>query len=255
MKKPTLWLLLLLVVSQLDLGAQAASARKRILFLTLSEGFKHAVIPFAIETLQKLAAQEKDFEVTASEDVSLLRADSLKNFDLVLFYTTGELPMTDVEKQDLMKWVRSGKGFAGVHSATDTFYQWPEYGEMIGGYFDGHPWTATSDPVTVKVDDTSHVATRHLGSSFQIQDEIYQYKNYSRDRVHVLMSLDTARTDMTKRGIKRTDGDFALAWVRQWGKGRVFYTALGHRPEVWSDPRFQTHLLNGLRWAMGVVPK
>jgi hypothetical protein len=149
-----------------------------------------------------------------------------------------------------MDFVKSGKGFAGVHSATDTFYDWPEYGEMIGGFFDGHPW---HQEVTIKVENTKHPATRHLGTSFKINDEIYQFKDFSRSRVHVLLSLDTSSVDLTKKNVKRTDGDFATSWVRDWGKGRVFYTALGHEQAVWSDPRFQTHLLNGIRWTMRTI--
>ncbi len=229
-------------------------AKKHILFMTRSAGFKHPVIPFAGETMKKLAEQEKDFDVTATDDPSVISKDGLKDYDALLFYTTGKSPeefgINEDQKAALMDFVKSGKGFAGVHSATDTFYTWPEYGEMIGAYFDGHPW---HQEVTIKVEDTKHPATRHLVTSFKINDEIYQFKDFSRDRVHVLLSLDTSSVDLTKKGVKRTDGDFATAWVRDWGKGRVFYTALGHEQAVWSDPRFQTHLLNGIRWTMRTI--
>ncbi|HEY2933087.1 MAG TPA: ThuA domain-containing protein [Acidobacteriota bacterium] len=255
------WAALLGSLPKASAAMKAPKGKKHILFMTKSAGFTHEVVkwqtpggerkmPFAGETMQKLAEQEKDFEVNVTDDVALLSADGLKNYDAVVFYTTGELPISDEQKTALMDFVKSGKGFAGVHSATDTFYKWPDYGEMIGGYFDGHPW---HQEVNVIVEDTKHPATRHLGKSFRIADEIYQYKNFSRDRVHVLMKLDTSSVDMTKPNIKRTDGDFALAWIRDWGKGRVFYTALGHKPEVWSDPRFQTHLLNGIRWTMRTI--
>ena len=163
-----------------------------------------------------------------------------------MFYTTGELPITDQQKADLQAFVEGGKGFVGIHSATDTFYKWPWYGTMIGGYFDGHPWT---QKVTIKVEDPKNPSTKHLGASFEIDDEIYQFKEWSRSNVHVLMTLDTTSVDMTKKGVKRTDNDFAIAWTRTQGKGRVFYTALGHRPEVWDDARFQQHLVEGIRWA------
>jgi len=137
----------------------------------------------------------------------------------------------------------------GIHSATDTFYKWPEYGDLIGGYFDQHPW---HQQVTIKVEDQRHPATDHLGRTFTITDEIYQFKDFSRTRVHVLLSLDAASVDLNKPAVHRADRDFAIAWSRTYGKGRVFYTALGHRPEVWQDERFQQHLLGAIRWVMGL---
>jgi type 1 glutamine amidotransferase len=121
---------------------------------------------------------------------------------------------------------------------------------MIGGYFDGHPW---HQEVTIKVEDTRHPATRSLGDSFSMNDEIYQFRNFSRERVHVLLTLDTSSVDLKKQGVRRTDGDFALAWCRDYGKGRVFYTALGHEPAVWQDEKFQTMVVGALQWLTGDV--
>ena len=104
--------------------------------------------------------------------------------------------------------------------------------------------------VKVIVEDKKHAATKHLGDSFVITDEIYQFKTpYGRDKVHVLMRLDM---DSVKNPGKRADKDNALAWVHDYGKGRVFYTALGHREQVWEDPRFQDHILGGLRYMFGI---
>ena len=225
------------------------SAKRRVLYLTHSAGFKHDVLPLSEQILKEIGERSGAFEVTATKDCSLLTRDNLKQYDAVVFYTTGELPISEEQKAAFIEFIKSGKGFVGIHSATDTFYKWPEYGELIGGYFDQHPW---HQEVAVKVEDQRHAATRHLGKSFKMADEIYQFKNYSRSRVHVLLSLDVNSVDLTKPNVHRTDKDFALAWWRNYGKGRVFYTALGHRPEVWQDERFQQHLLGGLRWAMGV---
>lgn len=227
--------------------AQAPAPRKA-LYLTRSAGFKHDVLPLSEQILKQIA-ERSGIEVTATEDCSLVSREGLKPYEAIVFYTTGELPMSDEQKAALIDFVKSGKGFVGIHSATDTFYNWAEYGEMIGGYFDGHPW---HQEVTIKVEDRQHPATLHLGSSFKITDEIYQFKDFSRERVRVLMSLDTGSVDLTKPGVHRADKDFATAWWRSFGRGRVFYTALGHRPEVWQDERFQRHLLEGLRWAMGL---
>ena len=226
---------------------KAPRTKSNILYLTHSAGFKHEVLPLSRQILKDVAEKTGEFEVTATEDCSILSRDQLKHYDAVVFYTTGELPISDEQKTAFLDFISSGKGFIGIHSATDTFYKWPEYGELIGGYFDGHPW---HQDVTIKVEDTKHPATRQLEKSFRIKDEIYQMKNFSRSRVHVLMSLDTNSVDLTLPAVHRTDKDFAIAWCRDYGKGRMFYTALGHRPEVWQDERFQKHLLGALSWVM-----
>jgi uncharacterized protein len=224
-------------------------AKHKVLYLTHSAGFKHEVLPLSEQILKQIGERSAAFEVTATQDCSVLSRDGLRPYDAVVFYTTGELPISDAQKAAFLDFIRSGKGFVGIHSATDTFYKWPEYGELIGGYFDQHPW---HQEVTVKVEDQRHPSTRHLGKSFKMTDEIYQFKDFSRSRVHVLLSLDANSVDLNKPAVHRTDKDFALAWWRNYGKGRAFYTALGHRPEVWQDERFQQHLLGAVRWAMGL---
>ena len=128
--------------------------------------------------------------------------------------------------------VSSGKvGFVGIHSATDTLYQWPAYGEMIGGYFDGHPWTADTT-VTIRKEEENAV-TKPFPQQFQLTEEIYQMKEYDRSKCDVCMSLDTTKTDMTRQGIKRTDGDFPVSWVKTYGKGaRVLHVHGAQRRDV-----------------------
>lgn len=239
----------LVVCFALLTGAAPSGAQggKRLLFLTHSAGFKHSVIPLAEKIMPEIGEKLGRFQTTVSQDCSLISASELRNYDAVMFYTTGELPVPPEGRQALLEFVRSGKGFVGVHCATDTFYQWADYGEMIGGYFDGHPWHTD---VVVRVEDTKFPATSHLGPAFRIRDEIYQHRNWSRSRTRVLLTLDTSSVDMNAKGIKRTDGDFALAWCHPYGQGRVFYSALGHREEVWQDERFQRFLVNGALWAM-----
>ena len=220
-------------------------AKPNILYLTHPAGFTHDVLPLSRQILTELGERTGAFVITATDDCSFLSREQLKKFDAVVFYTTGELPISDEQKTAFLEFIKSGKGFVGIHSATDTFYKWPEYGELVGGYFDGHPW---HQDVTVNVEDSHHPATRHLEKSFKIKDEIYQMKNFSRSRVNVLLSLDTTSVDLTLPAVHRTDKDFALAWYREYGKGRAFYTALGHRAEVWQDERFQKHLIGALLW-------
>ena len=222
-----------------------AETKPRVLYLTHSAGFKHQVLPLSEKMFQEMG-ERSGFDLTATQDCSLISKAGLAPYRVVAFYTTGELPMSEDQKAALLDFVKSGHGFVGIHSATDTFYKWSDYGEMIGGYFDGHPW---HQEVAINVEDRKHPATKHLGASFKITDEIYQFKNFSRDRVHVLLSLDVASVDLSKKGVNRTDKDFANSWTRSYGNGRVFYTALGHRDEVWQDERFQQHLIGGVRWA------
>lgn len=224
------------------------SETPRVLYLTHSAGFKHEVLPTSGQIMRELGKTSGAFDATVTQDCSLISEASLKPYRAVIFFTTGELPIDEAQKKALIDFVRSGRGFVGIHSATDTFYKWPEYLELVGGYFDGHPW---HQEVTVRVEDKSHPATAHLPASFTINDEIYQFREWSRDRVHVLLSLDPASIDLTKKGVKRTDKDFAVSWTREFGKGRMFYTSLGHEAAVWRDQRFQQHLMGGIRWATG----
>jgi type 1 glutamine amidotransferase len=218
-----------------------------VLYLTHAAGFQHGVLPLSENVLREIGTASRAFEVTVARDSSLVSRESLRDYDAVVFYTSGELPLSDVQKKALLDFVRSGKGFAGIHSATDTLYSWPEYGELIGGYFDGHPW---HQEVAIETEDPVHPSTRHLVPAFRITDEIYQFRSFIREQVHGLLRLDNNSVNLSVPGVNRSDGDFALAWTRPFGSGRVFYTALGHREEVWQDKRFQQHLLNGIRWTM-----
>ena len=232
------------------LAAQPIVPPKRILYVTLSAGFKHDSIPASIQALKQIAAQSGKLEVVQTEDVSLLNAAALRDFDAVMFFTTGELPISDAQKRDLLDFVRNGKGFGGVHSATDTFYQWPEYGELIGGYFKSHPWT---QQVTLDVEDPDSPLVAHLKPSFKILDEIYQFRQFSRDRVRVLLTLDTHSVNMGADGVNPGTQDFPLAWIRRFGAGRVFYNALGHFDSTWADPGIRQMMLQSMLWLTGQI--
>lgn len=223
---------------------------KRVLFLTHSAGFRHDSIAAAIRSLQQIAARTGVLEIVATEDVGQINAASLSGYDAVFFFTSGELALSAQQKRDLLEFVRAGKGFGGAHSATDTLYTWEEYGDLIGGYFDGHPWV---HEVRIDVEDTAFPGMQRLGESFRMVEEIYQHRNFSRENVRVLMTLDTRSVDLKAAGVNRTDGDFALTWCRRYGNGRVFYTALGHFDETWLDARFQQVLEGALLWLTGEV--
>ncbi|MBI3208249.1 MAG: ThuA domain-containing protein [Candidatus Solibacter usitatus] len=251
---------LLLTVFLLPANGQAPAPRKKkLLAIGAVKGFQHDAVSHGMATLWKIGQESGLWDTYIRTDTELLtksklggNAKNLDYFDALFFYTTGEIDLSDQQKKDLLSFVKEdGKGFLGSHSAADTLYKWPEYGEMIGGYFDLHPWNQVD--ATAIVEDGAFPAMRHFPPRFVIKDEIYQFKEYSRDRVRVLMSMDADKVDLTKRGVHRADKDFALTWVRNYGKGRVFYSALGHREDVWDRKDIQTMWLEAVKWAMGLT--
>ena len=215
-----------------------SGAPVRVLMLTATAGFRHDAIATARQAMTAAAAAAGDVTIAATEDVSSITAASLAGVDVLMFaLTTGELPFTDQQKAAILAFVSGGKGFIGVHSATDTLYDWPEYGRLVGAYFKEHPWT---QPATVIVENGGHPATAGLGSSFQVLEEFYTFRENPRPRVQVLLRLDAASVGAS--------GDYPLAWAATSGSGRVYYNALGHFPATWTDPRFQRQLLGAIRW-------
>jgi type 1 glutamine amidotransferase len=183
----------------------------------------------------------------------LWEAKNLDAFDAVVFFTDGELDMDASQKADLLSFIREdGKGFIGIHSASITFTSWPEYGKMLGGVFDGHPWGQFDAPLVVE--DAHFPGMNAVPTAFTLRDEIYQIKGFSREDVRVLLRLDASKLDLSKKGVKRADRDFAVAWAKNYGKGRVIYNGLGHVPEVWERSDFQKMLSGMVQWAMGLVP-
>jgi hypothetical protein len=159
------------------------------------------------------------------------------------------LELTDQQKADLISFVKEdGKGFIGAHTAVTAFYTWPEYGELIGGHFDDHPWDITDAPVIVEAPDFP--AMKAFPLRFIARDEIYQMKDFSRDRVRVLARLDETKMDLKNPPVHRADHDFALAWARTFGQGRVFYSAFGHTDESWDDPNMQAMWLEAIKWSL-----
>lgn len=280
MKVRSLFAAALVAAGLLSVSAAPAADQKskRLLLVTDSGGFVHDSVGVAEEVLKDIGPKN-GFAVTAwrftrepdpsvlakyseafrqrtgltveKENCGRVNKQTLKNFDVVLFFTTGN-PLTKTELADLEEWVRAGGAFAGTHCATDTLYN-TTYGALVGGYFDGHPW---HQKIKVTVEDPKHAAAAGFKSGDEITDEIYQFREvpYSREKLHVIMSVDNSSIDTEKKGVNRKDKDFAISWCQGYGKGRSFYTSLGHRKEVWKDPRFQQHLLGGLKWAVGLAP-
>src|SRR4051794_13827429 len=155
------------------------AAPRRVLYVTATYGFRHGdSIAASIDVMQQLARESGSLEIVHTEDVALVNAAYLRDFDAVYFFTSGELPLTYQQKADLLDFVRQGKGFGGSHSATDCLYTWPEYGDLIGGYFDGHPW---AQQATVDVEDPQSPILPTLPPNFRFTEEFYQFRAFSRD--------------------------------------------------------------------------
>jgi len=233
---------------------------KHILVISQTKGFEHDSVTDAMVAIYNMGRENGLWEATLRTDTELItkkdlsrNAKNLDYFDALVFVsTTGELDLDDSQKKDMISFIRDdGKGFVGIHAALDTNYKWPEYGEMIGGWFDEHPWSTFNAPIINE--DSNFPATRHLPHEFVKYDEIYQPKAWSRDKVHVLLSLNPAKLNYENPRVHRTDHDFAVAWDKMYGKGRVFYSTLGHTQESWRDPDIRTMYCEAIKWVLGMT--
>jgi type 1 glutamine amidotransferase len=233
----------------LALAASLACCRARpdarVVFLTESAGFRHEVVARAAPGELSLAeralvrAAGSRFEVVATQDSAAVGRE-LDDVDALVLYTTGDLAL---DPDALVAWVRDGGALVGVHSASDTFRESEAFVAMLGGRFERHPW---HQEVAVLVRERDHPATAHLPESFRVTDEIYELDSLRTESVRVLLELDPRSVDLELGDPERVH---PLAWARDLGRGRVFYTALGHRAELWEDERFLRHVLGGIAWA------
>ncbi len=238
-------------------GTHAAATKKHLLAIGEEKGYRHESVSHALATIERLGRESGLFDTTIRTDTEALtkkkleyNAKTLNDFDAVLFYTGGTLEMDDQKKADFISFIHDdGKGFIGIHSAAITFTDWPEYGEMLGGYFDEHPWGTFDAPILVE--DPAFPGMQQWPRAFTLKDEIYQIRNFSREKLRVLMRLDASKLEMNPR-VHRKDKDFAVAWAKMYGKGRVFYSTLGHPVENWDKPEMQTMYLEAIKWAMGL---
>jgi type 1 glutamine amidotransferase len=245
-----------------SLLAQQPAPRKRVLIWgdTLT-AYQHDSISHAAATMERLGRESGAYDAFIRTDSQLITKSpvpaparntrNLNYFDAIFFLGTGD-NLSAQQKRDLLSFIQDdGKGFVGAHTGDDAFFDWPEFGEMIGGYFDGHPWGVFDAPIIVEM--PGFPAMKMFPERFTIRDEIYQHKNFSRDKVRVLARLDATKLDYTKPGIHRTDHDFAVAWARMYGKGRVFYSTFGHADEAWDNPLVQKMYLEAVKWALRLV--
>jgi uncharacterized protein len=252
-------LILSVVCSGRCVAQRSAPARKRLLIIGEEKGYRHEAVSHAAATLERLGRESGLWSTTIRTDTEALtkkkleyNAKNLNDFDAVLFYTGGELEMNGEQKAALLSFVHDdGKGFIGVHSAAITFADWPEYREMIGGFYDEHPWVTFDAPIVVE--DVNFPGMQQWPKEFVWKDEIYQMKDWSRQNVRVLLKLDSGKIDLNNPQVHRKDRDFAVAWAKMYGQGRVYYSTLGHLEQNWDDPRLQQMYVGAIKWAMGLV--
>jgi type 1 glutamine amidotransferase len=264
--------LALFVAAQAVHAEDPAPAGPRVLFISKSAGFQHSVIerngvsPGMAETIFENVVKAMGGSATATKDASLVNAENLKNFDVVVFYTTGILtePGTDGMPplgpngfQELQDWIKGGGGFIGLHCATDTFHGEGDtvtpYIEMIGGEFDGHGPQFFG---LFTVVDPTHPAMTPFTSPYKVNDEWYAFKNLNTANIRVLALLDArvAFEKMRGKGLPAYSTPYPIAWCRGYGNGRVFYNAMGHREDVWESEVYQKSLANAIIWAKGEGP-
>jgi len=221
------------------------STPRRVLVVTVTKGYRHDSIQVAEPLLADIAAKDGGFEVdyarTDDDLAAKMTPAALAGYAAVVFAnTTGDLPLPD--KDAFIEWVGAGHAFVGMHAATDTFHNYPPYIEMVGGEFENH---REQVPCRCLVADTSHPTTAHIGSHVDIPlEEMYLIKNYGQGKVHLLVYMDRHPNDGNA-------GFYPLSWCRPFGQGRVWYTGLGHRDDVWTAPWFVEHIHQGVRWALG----
>lgn len=271
------------LLGALAFASFAEAAAKKVLVVTTTTGFRHSSIPTAEKVLGELAERNGDFQVEYARvepnDAAFKGADgkpdkekvnaaiqkvlaekmnpgALKTYDAIIFAnTTGDLPVPD--KEAFMSWIRDGGAFVGMHSATDTFHGYPPFIEMIGGEFKSHGPQVEVEAINR---DKECPACRHLESTWKLYDEIYLFKSFDPTKVYEVLNLDKHPND-------KTPGSYPIAWTKTYGRGRVFYTSLGHREDIW-DPEtpesikrinskeiavaYQQHILGGIKWTLGL---
>ncbi len=227
----------------------------------------HPSIPHGNYALELMGQKTGAYEAVFSNDIEMFRPQNLQKFDAVCFNNTVGVLFEDRElRMSLLDFVSSGHGFVGIHAAAATFVQWPvydqfpEFGDMLGGYENGgHPWKP-DETITLRVEDPQNPVNAVFGGqSFQISDEVFQFQApYSRRKLRVLLSIDTERTDMnpSRRFLpdRAAERDFAISWIRNYGRGRVFYSSLGHNSHIFSNGPVLAHFLAGIQFALGDLP-
>jgi type 1 glutamine amidotransferase len=248
--------LVAMLVASVALRAEDKKEEKkaaRMLFVTQSKGFKHGSVSRkgdqlspAEKAMTDLGVSSGLFRVDSTQDVEKdFTKENLKNYDIVMFYTTGDLPIKEADLDYFFNdWLKQkGHGMIGAHSAADTYHNYKPYWDALGGTFNGHPW-GSGETVTITVHDKKHPASKPWGDEFEIKDEIYQFKNWQPEKVHVLMSLNMAKTKLKK------PYHVPILWVKNYGDGKIMHMSLGHNEAVWANETYMQSMLGGIKWIL-----
>ncbi len=218
----------------------------RVLVYSKTTGFRHDSIADGVHALS-LAGKERGWEVLATEDPASFHAARLARFDVALFLNTNGEVLDERGREGLAAFVRSGKGFVGVHGAAATEPDWPWFGALVGATFKAHP---AVQPAVVTITDAAHPATQHLPSSWRRTDEWYGFHENPRGKVRVLLTLDESSYEP---GDGAMGADHPLAWCHEFEGGRAFYSALGHTKESYAESALVEHLAGGIAWTLRTV--
>ncbi len=231
----------LLISLSFFISSATTKQKKKILVFSKTAGFRHASIPKGKEALL-LLGKENNLLVDTTEDATVFNSNNLKQYDAVVFLsTTGDI-FNNEQQTAFENFIRSGKGFVGIHAAADTEYEWPWYNKLVGAYFVSHP---KQQKAKLTVTDHKHASTKHLPHVWERFDEWYNYKSRNND-VNVLMTIDESSYEGGKEGAYHP-----MAWYHSFDGGRAFYTALGHTDESYKEENFLKHLLGGIKYALG----
>ena len=235
--------ILLVLVVFLTLSFKTTSTPKaanKVLVFSKTSGYRHKCIETGVKTIEALGKQN-NFEITHTEDATLFTPDNLKQYQLVIFLnTTGDI-LNENQEKAFETFIHNGGSFMGVHSATDTEYEWAWYGKLVGAYFLSHPKQSNA---TITRINKKHESTKHLNDKWVHYDEWYNFKSINQD-INVLLNLD----ESTYEGGE--NGDYhPISWYHEFDGGRSFYTGLGHTNESYEEPEFKQHLLGGILYCL-----
>src|SRR4029077_1048759 len=252
--------------------AQTARPRKQVLaWADVRNGYQHDSISHAVATIERLGRESGAYDTFIRTDSQLItkrpitfpagtgiatgesfNVRNLNYFDAIFFFGVREIDLSPEQRADLLSFVKDdGKGLVAAHSAATAFFSWPEFGEMLGGRFDEHPWNIIDG--TVVVDAPTFPAMRHFPPRVVVHDELYQLKDFSRSKLRVLAHLDASLLDLNRPLVHRKDGGFPAAWAKTYGKGRVLYSILGKEADHWATPPLRTRYYEAMRWALRLV--
>jgi type 1 glutamine amidotransferase len=247
-------------------GAAQRNGRKTVLAWadTRNGQAQHDSVSHALAIIERLGYESGVYNTFIRTDSNIIAkrplkttgepasgGPSLDSVDAIFFLGHREVELTEQQKGELLSFVRDdGKGFVAAHTGTTAFESWPEFGELIGGRYDEHPWGVAAG--TVINEDPNFPATKHFPATFNFTDEFYQAKDFSRDKIRVLLRLDVSKMPPNP-ALRRTDGDFPIAWAKMYGKGRVFYSSFAHDAKTWDNPDVYHMYFEAIRWALGLT--